>query len=224
MNKTLLCLTALCASSLTARNKASVESTIDRLIRESPASQVVRTPGSLWTPDATLSDLATDIRPRRVNDLVTILVRDQASAVARGAVKSSRASSAKASVNSIAGAPPGGSRLPRLLDLSGESKLEGDGETSRETVLSTALSARVTHVLPNGLLVVEGQKSIRVNAENQVVTVRGIVRPFDVTSVNTVLSDQLAELEVTVNGKGVVADAVRRPNLLYRILLGILPF
>jgi flagellar L-ring protein precursor FlgH len=209
---------------LPGRSRHPAESAIDRLIRESKAMQEPATPGSLWAPGSGFSDLAADLRPRRVNDLVTVIVRDQASAVARGVVKSSRAASARGSISSLAGAPPGGSRLPRLLDLSGESKLDGQGETSRETVLSTALSARVTHVLPNGLLVVEGRKSIRVNSEDQAVTVRGIVRPFDITSANTVFSDQLGELEVAVNGKGVVGDAVRRPHILYRILLGILPF
>jgi flagellar L-ring protein FlgH len=54
--------------------------------------------------------------------------------------------------------------------------------------------------------------------------VRGLVRPLDVSPGNAVFSDQLAELEIAVNGKGVVGDAIRRPNILYRILLGILPF
>jgi flagellar L-ring protein precursor FlgH len=222
MKRTALLL--LLAVTAWGRNREPVQSTIDRLILESQSSQPSHTPGSLWSPSAGMSDLAADLRPRRINDLVTVIVRDQASAVARGAVKSSRAASAKGSITSLAGVPPGGSRLPRLLELSGESQLDGQGETSRETVLSTALSARVTHVLANGLLVVEGQKSIRVNAESQTVTVRGIVRPFDVTAANTVFSDQLGELEVAVNGKGVVGDAVRRPHILYRILLGILPF
>jgi flagellar L-ring protein precursor FlgH len=46
----------------------------------------------------------------------------------------------------------------------------------------------------------------------------------DLSPVNRVASDSLALLEITVNGKGVVGDAVRRPNFLYRLLLGILPF
>jgi flagellar L-ring protein FlgH len=222
MKRRCYCLLLACA--LHGRSREPVESTIDRLIRESQSAQQTATPGSLWSAGAGMNDLAADLRPRRVNDLVTVIVRDQASAVARGTVKSSRAAAASGSINSIAGTPPGGNRLPRLLDISGESSLDGQGETSRETVLRTALSARVTHVLPNGLLVVEGQKAIRVNSESQTVTVRGLVRPFDVTAANTVFSDQLGELEVAVNGKGVVGDAVRRPHILYRILLGILPF
>ena len=80
------------------------------------------------------------------------------------------------------------------------------------------------HVLPNGYMSVEGVKELVVNAETQLVTVRGLVRPADLTPGNLIRSDRLANLEVRINGKGVVNDSVRRPNILYRILLGILPF
>ena len=58
----------------------------------------------------------------------------------------------------------------------------------------------------------------------RLITVRGIVRPADIASDNTVRSDRLGQLEVHVNGKGVVGDAIKRPFFLYRLLLGLLPF
>jgi flagellar L-ring protein precursor FlgH len=82
----------------------------------------------------------------------------------------------------------------------------------------------VTHVLPNGYLVVEGQKTVRINSESQVVLVRGIVRPIDLSAQNSIVSDQISQMEVRIDGKGVVTDAIRRPFFLYRLLLGILPF
>jgi flagellar L-ring protein FlgH len=51
-----------------------------------------------------------------------------------------------------------------------------------------------------------------------------VVRPADIDPTNSVLSNRLAQLEVRVNGKGVVGDAIHRPFILYRILLGLLPF
>jgi flagellar L-ring protein precursor FlgH len=115
-------------------------------------------------------------------------------------------------------------RLSGLASMSGSADLKGQGETSRESELTTTLSARVTHVLPNGYLVIEGAKSVAVNSEHQSVNVRGVIRWNDLTPSNTVGSDRIANLEIRVNGKGVVGDAVRRPNFLYRVLLGILPF
>ncbi len=90
--------------------------------------------------------------------------------------------------------------------------------------LTTTLTARVTHVLPNGYLVVEGSKDIQINSEHQAITVRGVVRPTDLTPGNVVRSDHLAQMEIRLNGKGVVNDAVRRPFILYRLLMGLLPF
>jgi len=96
--------------------------------------------------------------------------------------------------------------------------------TSRDVVISTTLTARVSAVLPNGAMLVEATKDVEVNSERQTITVRGIVRPADVAADNTVRSDRLGQLEVRVNGKGVVGDAIRRPFFLYRLLLGLLPF
>ena len=93
-----------------------------------------------------------------------------------------------------------------------------------ESSLSTTLSARVSRVLPNGNLVLEGTKEIVVNSERQQVMVRGIARWNDISSANMIASDRLAFLEVKIDGKGVVNDAIHRPNFLYRLLLGILPF
>jgi flagellar L-ring protein precursor FlgH len=111
-----------------------------------------------------------------------------------------------------------------MLSVGGTQSLDGQGATTRSATLTTTLSARVAGVLPNGYLVLEGAKTMTVNSEAQVVTVRGVARPIDVAPGNVVRSDRLAQLEVKINGKGVVGDAVRRPNFLYRLLLGLLPF
>jgi flagellar L-ring protein precursor FlgH len=54
--------------------------------------------------------------------------------------------------------------------------------------------------------------------------VRGVVRPADIDPTNSVPSTRLGDLEIRVNGKGVVGDAIKRPFILFRILLGLLPF
>jgi flagellar L-ring protein precursor FlgH len=111
-----------------------------------------------------------------------------------------------------------------LANLSTSTSLDGEGSTSRQTTFTTTLAARVTHVLPNGYLVVEGSKDIQVNSERQNVVMRGVVRPADLDLTNTVISTHMAQVEVRINGKGVVNDVARRPNFLYRLLLGVLPF
>lgn len=201
-----------------------VVSPLDNLIRESALSQplAAHTAGSLYSPGSLLGDLAGDFRGFAVNDLVTIVVADRATALAKGTTASKRAGSAKGSISSLAG-PTRGRILPNLAALSGEQQLDGQGETTRETSLSTTVTARITHVLPNGNFVVEGIKDVSVNSERQTITVRGVGRWMDLSAGNQISSDRLGYLEVKVQGKGIVGDAVRRPNILYRMLLGLLP-
>ncbi len=181
-------------------------------------------PGSLWSGSATLIDISSDLRARRVDDIVTIVVNETASAVSTGATKTARNSDASASLSSAAGKFAVPARLGNILTTSGKTSLDGTGTTSRTTTLTTTITARVVDVLPNGYLVVQGNKTVLVNSENQVVTLRGVVRPTDLTVANTVQSGNVGQMELKINGKGVVNDAVRRPNFLYRLLLGILPF
>lgn len=205
------------------------ESAIDRFVADSRARAEFHggqnsSPGSAYGANGRLGDLYRDQRSYQLDDLVTILISDRASAVTRGSTSTARTSNAKSSISSLAGPLSAAGRLANLSRLGGESKLDGKGETSRESQLSTTLSARIIAVMPNGNLVIEGAKDVSVNSERQVVVVRGICRPQDLSVANTVRSEQLALLEVRVNGKGVVEDAVRRPWFLYRLLLGALPF
>jgi flagellar L-ring protein precursor FlgH len=188
------------------------------------AGHATGTTGSLYTPAGVLADIARDSSARQVDDIVTILVADRASAVVKGVTNTSRKSSTSQTVGAFLGKTNPIGKYANLAAANGQTQLQGDGQTSRDTVLTTTVSARVTHVLPNGNLVVQGQKQVGVSSEQQTVTVRGLIRPVDIGPANTIRSDQLAQLEVRVNGKGVVGDAIRRPFILYRVLLGLLPF
>jgi flagellar L-ring protein precursor FlgH len=212
-----------------SRTKKVVEpSALDQYIQEALSHEapvaVQASAGSLWTPASRITDLGSDLRAIQVNDLVTIVVAEQASAVATGATQTSRKSSVQSAVTSLAGPKSATGALANLAASNLDTSLNGNGTTSRGTTLSTTLSARVTHVLPNGYLVLEGTKDVQVNSEHQRIKVRGIIRPIDLSPGNVITSNQLAQLEINIDGKGVVNDAVRRPWILYRILLGILPF
>lgn len=181
-------------------------------------------PGSLWHSGAPLGNLVRDPRASQLNDLVTITVNENLSALSSGTTKTARATSANASVGALGHKYGGSSALANLASLNGSNTLNGEGSTMRQTSLATSMSARVVGVLPNGYLVVEGRKTVQVNTERQVIVVRGVIRPVDLASDNSVQSDHMAQMEVSVNGKGVVGDAIRRPNILYRLLMGLLPF
>jgi flagellar L-ring protein precursor FlgH len=188
------------------------------------AANEAASPGSLYSGGAVWSNLAVDDRARSIDDIVTIEVNEQASAVSTGLTKTSRASSANAAVTSLAGTLPVAGKLANLANVNSSTSLNGQGTTSRQTVLTTTITARVTDVLPNGYLVIEGHRSVMVNSENQDVAIRGVVRPSDLTAANTVQSGSIGQMELRINGKGVVNDAIHRPNFIYRLFLGLLPF
>jgi flagellar L-ring protein FlgH len=181
-------------------------------------------PGSLYSTTGRFADLARDLRASQIDDLVTVVISDKASALSRGATNSSRKSNASASIVSAAAPLKAAAPLANLITTNGSQKLDGQGETTRETQLTTTVSARVVEVLPNGNLILEGTKDVQVNSERQRVTIRGVARWNDLNSGNQIGSDRLAQLQVWIDGKGVVNDAIRRPNFLYRLILGILPF
>jgi len=207
--------------------KPNEPSALDQYVEEAhkrAAASEAPSPGSLYSGPSAYSNLAIDDRARSIDDLVTIIVNEQASAVSTGVTNTSRTSSANSSIVSLAGLLPSTGKLANLANLNAAQALNGQGTTSRVTTLTTTITARVTDVLPNGYLVIEGHRTVLVNSENQVVTIRGVVRPPDLTNANTVASGSVAQMELRINGKGVVNDAIRRPNFLYRFLLGLLPF
>lgn len=217
------------ALSLAAKSKHKTDAPppLDRYVTEATARATqtsAASPGSIWSPGSPLADGARDLRASQIDDILTILVVEKASAVASGTTKTSRASSTANSVSALAGLTRATGPWANLAGTSGSTQLAGDGTTSRDLVLSTTLTARVAAVLPNGSMLVESTKDISINSERQTITVRGVARPADIGPDNTLRSDRLAELEVRVNGKGVVGDAIRRPFFLYRLLLGLLPF
>lgn len=93
---------------------------------------------------------------------------------------------------------------------------KGNGNTSRSGKLSGTVTATVLEVLPNGNLLVEGSRSIRVNKETQYLKVRGIARPRDIDAQNSVNSKLLADAEIKFEGKGSVGST-QRPGLITKI-------
>jgi len=217
-------------AALTAAQKPKKDppdSALDQTLRQIAAAQGTERqalqPGSLWTPTSLFSDLTSDLRARRVGDIVTILVQEKASAVSSGTVKTQRNSSLQSTISAAGGITRATGPWANLAKASTANSLDGQGATTRDTTLTATISAVVTQVLPNGSLVIQGTKNVKINNENQILGLRGLVRPVDLDTTNTVSSDRVAQMDLQVNGKGVVADQIKRPFILYRLLMDILP-
>lgn len=221
---------ALCAVGLgnDKKKKSAEPSALDKYVKEAMATsgspEAAHPAGSIWSPNAIYANLGMDLKASRVNDLVTIIVSENTSAVATGNVKTARNSSAQSSIQAAGGITRAAGPWANLAKANTATALQGQGTTDRGAVVTATLSARVVQVLPNGYLVVEGVKRVQVNSENQIVTVRGVVRPVDLDLSNSIPSNRVAQMEIQVNGKGVINDSIHRPFFLYRLLLGLLPF
>ena len=187
------------------------------------AEEAEFTTGSLWTNSGQYSNLFRDMKARYVNDVVTIQVSETTQAVTSADASAKRSSSMSNGIDQLVGLQGGVKELPALVSASGQTRFDGQGTTSRATQLRTTLTARVADVLPNGYLVVEGKREVRVNNENQTVLLSGIIRPSDITKNNVVPSSSVAQMSVQVQGKGTVSQPLK-PGWLYQILHGILPF
>lgn len=204
----------------------ATEAALDRYIEQSLGARERHAPslGSLYTSQSYFADLARDPRASRVGDLLTVIVAENASALTSGATSQARSSDTDASIGKLFGSMGPLRPLPNLFNQSRDSSLDSQASTSRRTNVTAVVTAHVTHVMPNGNLVIEGAKEVAVNSERQIVWIRGVVRQADLEQDNSVGSDRVAMLDLRVNGRGVVAAAIKRPNALYRFFRGLLPF
>ena len=141
------CLSPQPCTSAEVKTLTPLEQYIEEALRQQQLP--AQTAGSLYTAGARLGDLARDPRSTQLNDLVTIVVNETASAVATGASSADRKSSAASSITAALGADRVGP-LANLARLGGQSQMQGQGQTSRSTQLTTTMSARDPSDLPNG--------------------------------------------------------------------------
>jgi flagellar L-ring protein precursor FlgH len=181
------------------------------------------TDGSLWSAQGTYANLFRDFKARQVNDVVTILVSESTQANSAADTNSNRDTSAAVGFSNLFGAEKKVKELSSAVNGKSSTSFKGAGSTTRETSLNTTVTARVKGVLPNGYLLIEGIRELRLNNENQTIFITGIVRPEDISARNIVPSGAIAQMEVRVQGRGAVSQPIR-PGWLYRILNGILPF
>ena len=111
-----------------------------------------------------------------------------------------------------------------LLNANSNTTLKGSGATDSSTTFQTSMTAQVIAVLPSGNLVIEAQRKIFMNNQHEDIIIRGVVRPNDIGSNNTVPSTALSNLEIEMKGKGIIADSTRRPNRITRALLWLVGF
>lgn len=184
----------------------------------------VRTTGSIWSAEGRLVRLGTDAKAFRLHDVVSIVVSESLAASTDGQVKNSRASSASSGLTSLFGALKSSNNLQNLAGMSASSGLTAQGQSTTNSSLTTTFGAEVVDVLPNGMLVVQATRQLTFSQQTQLIRLRGLVRPEDVSAQNEVLSTAMTDLELEVTGKGIVNDSTYRQNPLVRFLQKLVVF
>jgi len=195
---------------------------VDR-VRAQQAAEV-KTAGSIWSPEGRLVRLATDAKASRLHDVVSIVVTESLAASTDGQVKNSRASNANSGLTSLFGLLKSSNALQNLVGMTAGSGLAAQGQSTTNSSLATTFGGEVVDVLPNGMLVVQATRQLTFSQQTQLIKLRGLVRPEDVSAQNQVLSTAMTDLELEVIGKGIVNDSTYRQNPLVRWLQRALIF
>ena len=158
--------------------------------------------GSLFQNNYAIS-LYSDQRARRIGDVITIMLQEQTNAS-----KSNSASTSKDSEVALTPTSLFGGVHPALASaLTGKRSFSGQGDTGQSNSLNGQITVTISDIFPNGILEVRGEKWLSLNQGDEFIRVKGLVRPEDIGSDNTVQSSKLADARISYGGTGYIASA-----------------
>lgn len=202
-----------------------------------PAARVVAerpVTGAIYRPGYALA-LFEDVKARRIGDLLTIRLVEATVAEKSASTRTERETSAQIDNPTVLGTTPRFD-LPGALPLArtdgntletrigAEQEFEGSGESEQSNRLSGDITVTVADVLPNGNLLVRGEKRLNLNQGNEYVKISGIVRPVDIGADNSVPSTKVADATIVYAGDGAPADASKLGWLARFFISAIFPF
>jgi flagellar L-ring protein FlgH len=176
-----------------------------------------------------------DIKARRIGDTLTIKLVEKTTATKSASSSFDRNTSTSIDNPTILGSSPSFG-LPGVVPLAStdgntletnigsDSTFEGKGDSAQNNSLTGDITVTVADVLPNGNLVVRGEKRVGINQGNEYVKISGIVRPLDIAADNTIASTKVADATIIYNGDGQTASA-NKAGWLTRFFTSVLsPF
>ena len=167
---------------------------------------VIRNSGSIYL-DGNSTAWFEDIKARRVGDLLTVILDEQTDASKQASTGITKDNSTSISAPTILGQGVTLNGDPISTSLESANDFSGKADSSQSNKLRGSITVTVSRVLPNGNMLVQGEKWIAINQGDEYVRLSGIVRPVDITPNNTVLSTQVGNAQITYRGKGAPAEA-----------------
>ena len=158
-----------------------------------------------------------DVKARRVGDILTVRLVENTDASKTTNSTVDKSSTTTVTNPTILGASPqfdvpgfvpldNTNNLSLETNLSADRAFEGSGAASQANQLSGNITVSVVELLPNGNLLVRGEKRVTINNGNEYLRLSGMVRPLDVQADNSILSTQIADATIMYTGDGQAAD------------------
>lgn len=158
-----------------------------------------------------------DTRARRVGDILTIELVERTNATKQASTSTSKDTSIDIANPRLFGRdlrfdlprPFSSSKRNATLEtgVSSSNAFDGEGDSAQSNSLTGNITVTVAEVLPNGNLLVQGQKRVTINQGDEFVRFSGIVRPQDINPDNSVVSTKVANARIAYVGEGMLADA-----------------
>jgi flagellar L-ring protein FlgH len=187
---------------------------------EPPVARVLppptpRTEGAIYQAGQQM-ELFADLKARRVGDILTIRLNETTAASKNAVTKTAKTTTVADSAPTLFGQSLTIKGKPLLsTTLNGADAFDGEGSSTQSNSLAGSLTVTVTAVQANGNLVVQGDKTLKLNQGEEYVHIAGVIRTADIATDNTVTSDKVADAHISYSGKG-VTDSSNRMGWLAR--------
>ena len=163
-----------------------------------------------------------DRRARYVGDTMTIAIAETTTASTKSNTNASKTTAINASVPTVSGLP-GKSLQGLALNASSSNTLAGKGDAAANNVFNGTITVTVIEVLPNGNLLVSGEKQVSIGTGTEYIRVSGIVNPYFINAANTISSGNIADARIEYKESGAISEA-QVMGWLSRFFLSFLPF
>ena len=166
--------------------------------------------------------LLEDRRARLVGDTLIINIVEKTAAAKKSNTGAERSQDMEVSVPTLFKVP-GKSFQGMNVEASHDNKFSGKGESAANNTFTGTITCTVIEVLPNGNLLVSGEKLVAINQGEEFIRFSGIVNPANVTAANTVTSTQVADARIEYKANGFI-DSAQVMGWLSRFFLTFMPF
>lgn len=162
--------------------------------------------GSLYRDNMAIG-LFADRKATRIGDIITIVLQERTASRKSSNIEMLKDNEIAVGSGTVLGTQPSLGELGLGVDLTAEREFTGEADADQSNQLTGTISVTVADTLPNGTLVVRGEKWMTLNRGNEFIRISGLVRPDDVTPDNRVPSTKIANARITYSGTGEFADS-----------------